>query len=114
MARLEPGGGLAGRFGLDAFTLVVLVLAATYFALGWTPSSYGAVLDRVGATGLGLVAGEPREIRSDEWARGTPYIQAAVNNDFKRFNATSIYHEDLRNFNGLPLADWSLLFKPYF
>ena len=114
MARLEPARGLAGRFGLDAFTLVVLVLAATYFALGWTPSSYGTVLDRVGATGLGLVAGEPREIRSDEWARGTPYIQAAVNNDFKRFNATSIYREDLRNFNGLPLADWSLLFKPYF
>lgn len=100
--------------GLDSFAAGVLLLAVGCVALAWTPSSYGALLDTLGASGEGLVVGEPREIRSDEWAVWTPYIQATVNNDFQRINETSIYREDLRNFNGLPLLDWALFFKPYF
>ena len=98
--------------GLDSFAAGVLLLALGCVALAWTPSSYGALLDTLGASGEGLVVGEPREIRSDEWAVWTPYIQATVNNDFQRINETSIYREDLRNFNGLPLLDWALFFKP--
>ena len=102
------------KSGLDTFTIVVLLLAAVYFSMAWTPSSYGRALDQVGASGLGLVLGEPRHIRSDEWTLGTPYVQLAVNNDFRRYNTTSLYGEDLRNLNGLPLADWSIAFKPQF
>jgi len=97
----------------DGFTLSVVVLTAAYGVLGWTPSSYGVQLARIGLPGAGLVAGEPREIREDEWVRWTSFVRVAVNNRFQRFNATSPYGEDLRNVEGLPLADWGLLFKPY-
>lgn len=102
------------RLGLDAFTVVVGLGAVLYLALGWTPSSYAAVFDRLGAPRQGLVFGEPREIREDEWARWTPFMQAAVRGGFRRYNETSLYREDLRNVEGLPLADWALVLKPYF
>ncbi|HSF03859.1 MAG TPA: hypothetical protein VLA62_12660, partial [Solirubrobacterales bacterium] len=76
--------------------------------------SYALVFDLVGLPREGLVFGEPREIRQDEWVRWTPFMRAAVNNHFGRFNETSLYREDLRNVEGLPLADWALAFKPYF
>jgi hypothetical protein len=98
----------------DPFTFAVLIAALAYVGLAWTPSSYERVFQRIGVPGTGLVLGEAREIRSDEWALWTPYIQAAVNTGFSRFNTTSLYREDFRNFNGLPLADWAILFKPYF
>ncbi len=107
-------GSLRTASTRDPFTLVVLMAALVYVALAWTPSSYGQVFERVGASGTGLVLGQPRDIRSDEWSLWTPLIQATVNNGFERFNRTSIYAEDLRNLNGLPLADWSLVFKPFF
>ena len=77
------------KSGLDTFTIVVLLLAAVYFSMAWTPSSYGRALDYVGASGLGLALGEPRHIRSDEWTLGTPYVQLAVNNEFRRLNTPS-------------------------
>lgn len=101
------------RVGVDRFAAVVLVSAAIYVGLAWSPSSYGEVLSQMGVPGEGLVLGQPRAIRSDEWALWTPLIQASVNNEFARFNETSVYREDLRNFNGLPLADGALVFKPY-
>jgi hypothetical protein len=102
------------RFGLDAFTLAVGVGAFVYVALEWTPSSYAAVFDRLGAPRAGLVFGEPREIREDEWVRWTPFIQAAVRGGFRRTNTTSLYEEDLRNVEGVPLRDWALVLRPYF
>ena len=106
--------GLSDALRPDRFTAGVLAAAALYVALAWSPSSYGIVLERLGAGGAGLVAGTPREVRADEWAIWTPYLQAAVHNGFQRFNSTSVYGEDLRNYNGLPLADWGLALKPYF
>lgn len=117
---MEAGDSAAGEprrswFGrLDLFSLVVLLLGVVYAGLAWTPSSYGLVLSKIGLKGEGLVAGKPKGIRSDEWAVWTPYTQAAVNNGFERFNQTSPYAEDLRNFNSLPLKDWALPFKPQF
>lgn len=99
---------------IDWFSWLVLVLGLAYVWQGWTPSSYGWVLEQFGAKGLGLVWGTPKGIRSDEWAVWTPYLQIAVNNGFGRFNATSPFGEDLRNFNALPLKDWGLIFKPQF
>jgi hypothetical protein len=108
----SPGARLLS--GPDGFTLGVLLAAAVYVLLGWSPSSYGVQLARIGLPGAGLVAGEPREIREDEWGRWTSFVRVAVNNDFQRFNRTSPYGEDLRNVEGLPLADWGLIFKPYY
>ncbi len=98
----------------DHFTILVVLAAAVYVLLAWSPSSYARVFDLVGLPREGLVFGEPREIREDEWVRWTPFMRAAMNNQFGRFNETSLYREDLRNVEGLPLADWGLVFKPYF
>ena len=83
-----------------------------YVCFGLTPSSYGLVLDIIGAHEAGPALGSGRPIRTDEWSVLTPYFQAAVRNKFQRFNEYSFYHEDLRNFYPLPLEDWSLAFKP--
>ncbi len=94
------------------FLFAVAMGGVVYAAFGLTPSSYGLVLQRLGAPELGPVAGSAREIRSDEWSITTPYFQAAVRNRFQRVNEGSFYREDLRNFEALPLADWGLIFKP--
>jgi hypothetical protein len=102
------------RLRAEGFALAILLLGAGYTALEWTPSSYALVLERLAIEDTGLVAGRPRAIRQDEWLRWTPFIQAAVNNDLGRHNERSLYREDLRGVEGLPLSDWALVFKPYF
>lgn len=99
---------------LDLFSIAVLMAGILYVALAWTPSSYGVALGAIGLPREGLVAGMPQPIRSDEWVVWTPYIQIAVENGFQRYVESSVYGEDLRNFNGLPLLDWALPFKPQF
>ena len=94
------------------FLVAVALAGIIYACLGLTPSSYGLVLVQIGAPEAGPVAGSARMIRADEWAIATPFFQAAVRNRFQRLNQTSFYREDLRNFYALPLADWSLVFKP--
>ncbi len=79
-----------------------------------TPSSYGHALSLLGMNGDGLIFGTPRPVRSDEWAVWTPYLQSLINNGFSRYNEFSLYHEDFRNFNALPILDWALVFKPQF
>ncbi|WP_155301378.1 DUF7657 domain-containing protein [Cupriavidus necator] len=91
---------------------MLLLLGLIYVGNTWSPSSYGVVLERIGAKGDGLHFGTPRPIRSDEWSVVTPLTQATVRNGLQRFNSTSLYGEDLRINYGLPIADWGLLFKP--
>ncbi|MGR5058273.1 DUF7657 domain-containing protein [Vibrio rotiferianus] len=100
------------RLALDKFDwfCVALLIPITVFAI--TPSSYGIVLELFGYKGEGLLWASPRMIRSDEWVVWTPYMQMAVLNGFERFNELSVYHQDLRGFNALPLWDWALVFKP--
>jgi len=94
------------------YALLLLVCGAVYVGQYWSPSSYGIVLGQLGVTNSGLVFGEPRADRSDEWAVVTPLTQATVNNGLKRINTTSFYQEDLRINYGLPIADWGMIFKP--
>jgi hypothetical protein len=95
------------------FLAAVALGGIAYVCAGWTPTSYGFVLEEIlKADNSGPVAGTARVIRSDEWAVATPTFQAAVRNRFQRINETSFYREDLRCFYALPLADWSLIFKP--
>src|SRR5947209_2919248 len=94
------------------FVITLVVIAFLYTAFSLSPSSYGITLQLIHAPNPGLVAGHPKSIRSDEWGVWTPFFQATVRNHFHRFNATSLYNEDLRNVNALPLKDWGLIFKP--
>jgi len=99
----------------DYIVTAFITLGIIYTLLALSPSSYSIVLKDY----LNIQNSEPylfkaKPIRSDEWAVWTPYLQATANNDFERFNETSIYKEDLRNFNSLPLFDWALIFKPQY
>lgn len=94
--------------------VLLLLMGCVYVGNTWSPSSYGHVLQLAGAQDTGVVWGEPRPIRSDEWSVTTPLTQATVNNGFERFNATSYYNEDLRSNYGMPIRDWGMLFKPTF
>lgn len=92
--------------------LALLLAGLVYVGNAWSPSSYALVLQHLGASATGLVWGEPRAVRADEYAVVTPLTQATVNNGFARMNATSPYGEDLRINYGLPIHDWGLAFKP--
>lgn len=94
------------------YILIVLLCGFVYVSQYWSPSSYGLVLRQIGLKDVGTVFGEPRPIRSDEWAVVTPLTQATVNNHFERINKTSFYEEDLRINFGLPIFDWGMIFKP--
>ena len=112
----EPGGPSRAASRKDSFTpifLAILLLAGlVYTACKMTPSSYGAALAFILAPQDGPTLGVSRPIRSDEWAILTPQVQAAVRNHFQRFNETSFYREDMRNYFMPPLKDWGLIFRP--
>jgi len=99
----------------DYIVTTFIIIGIIYTLLALSPSSYNIALkENFGIHNAGPYIFKAKPIRSDEWAVWTPYIQATVNNDFRRFNETSIYNEDLRNFNSLPLLDWALIFKPQY
>ncbi len=66
------------EFKLDKFDVFCLLLLIPIVIFALTPSSYGAALSLFGFDGEGLIAGNPRGMRTDEWAVWTPYIQMAV------------------------------------
>lgn len=90
----------------------LFLLGAIYVFNSWSPSSYGFFLKKIEPENSGVVWGEPRGIRSDEWGVVTPLTQATINNNFERYNKNSFYGEDLRINYGLPIFDWGLVFKP--
>ncbi|MEB5705525.1 DUF7657 domain-containing protein [Pantoea anthophila] len=90
----------------------LFLLGMIYVFNSWSPSSYGFFLKKIDSHNTGIVWGEPRGIRSDEWAVVTPLTQATINNSFERYNKTSFYGEDLRINYGLPIFDWGMIFKP--
>jgi len=98
--------------------LVKLFLLSLFcaFFLGNTLSlsNYGAVLSILGVADSGPLAGSPQELPGLDLEPYiyTPMYQIAVNNDFERYNHTSLFDEDLRAFYSLPIADWGLVFKP--
>jgi hypothetical protein len=101
------------KISLPQVILAFSLLGILYVMNSWTPSSYGCALTWLGVDNRPFY-GESRSIRSDEWCVFTPTVQATVNNNFKRYNKTSIYDDDLRVNWGMPIYDWALIFKPYF
>lgn len=102
------------RRGLDPFVLVVLALCAFYAGNRLSPSSYGQVLRDLKTPVDGVVFGEPRPIRSDEFAIWTPLVQIAVDQNFENRPVEKLTDQSLRTLMPLPVRDWGLLFKPTF
>jgi hypothetical protein len=94
------------------FVGALVILGAIYVSQTWSPSSYGLVLQQLEAKNTGLVVGEPKPVRADEWAVITSLTAASVNNHFERYNKTSPYNDDLRIAFGIPIDDWGYFFKP--
>ena len=110
---MAEGNAMKRSIRLRPIAFIALFLAGlVYVSQYFSPSSYAVVLRELAVLDVGLVWGQPRPIRSDEWAVVTPLTQAAVHNDFGRVNETSYYKEDLRINYGLPIRDWGLVFKP--
>lgn len=105
-------GDVLMKYRENFFEIFCLSCLFLYTLFYFTPSSYSIALDLIGVEHK-VFYGTPRGIRSDEWAVWTPYFQAVVNNDFGRFDESSIYNIDFRNFYSLPVLDWGLLFKPF-
>lgn len=102
------------RFPADPFLLGVALAALLATAFAISPSSYGIVLRQLGAADDGVLLGEPRPIRSDEYALWTPMLQAAAAGGYGQTNDSSLYGESQRHLYPLPLYDWGLAFKPTF
>lgn len=101
------------RFSFEKVLFATFLLVGLFYVgNAWSPSSYGIFLQQHTPDDTGIVWGQPRAIRSDEWAVVTPLTQATVNNNFERYNKTSFYNEDLRINYGLPIFDWGMVFKP--
>ncbi len=96
------------------FIILVLLVGFLYFSFSLSPSSYSNILNQIGAKNSGLIWGEPRIYRSDEFAVNTPIVQAVVNNNFQRINETSLFKEDFRSAFSFPIFDWGMFFKPYY
>lgn len=90
----------------------VALMGVIYVSQTWSPSSYGLVLRQLQAKNTGIVLGEPKPIRSDEWGVITSLTAASVNNHFERYNKTSPYNDDLRIAFAVPINDWGWFFKP--
>lgn len=91
--------------------VIMMACAFVYIINAWSPSSYSLALNAIGVEAKPDL-GHARQIRTDEYWVQTPLTQALVNNNFKRFNSTSLYNEDLRINYGLPIFDWGMIFKP--
>jgi hypothetical protein len=92
--------------------IVIALLGVVYVSQTWSPSSYGLVLRALHANNTGIVAGEPKPIRSDEWAVITSLTAGSVNNHLDRYNKTSPYNDDMRIAFAVPINDWGWVFKP--
>jgi hypothetical protein len=92
----------------------VVVCGCLYVGLRWSPSSYAIVLQQLGVTETGVVAGLPRTIRADEYVWQTPLLQMTLRSGFHRFDTMPPYFEDLRTLYAMPILDWAIIFKPQF
>jgi len=89
----------------------ILLIAVCYVALALSPSHYQIGLSKLGVD-VQPLWGVARPIRSDDWMVFTPLTQLAVRGGFSSHDQVSPYGQSLKIFMPLPIADWSLMFKP--
>jgi hypothetical protein len=109
-----------GADGLPSWRVMVvppaalLLVAAVAVALGLNGFSSGAFHDEL-STGPDpqLIAGEPRDIRTDEWYVQTSWAIAQVEQGLPVENTTFPGGMDATLPQDLPRADWTVAFRPH-
>jgi hypothetical protein len=101
-----------GRRFDRVFAGCLFAFGALYVALALTPTHFAEALEALGYPDVGLVLGRSHSIRSDDYFVTTSLLRSAVRNGFEPTSAVSPYHESLKTFIAMPLADWGIVFKP--
>ena len=96
-------------FTTHRFESSAIVIFLVYVFLRFTPSSYSLALQLLGAEDDGLLYGNPRPIKSDEWTTGTPEIIARILHP----DVATFYHylPNLLN-DPLPHNSFRVIFQP--
>ncbi|WIE74622.1 hypothetical protein [Curtobacterium sp. MCSS17_007] len=96
------------------FPVLVVLVLGVLTALGISGSSTGNYWGFFGqGADPGLMAGEPRPIRTDEWLVQSSWIVSQVQQGFPVVNQTLPGGMDATIQNDLPSWDWSTLFRPH-
>ena len=98
------------RRAMWIFPAIVLVTALVLTAFGLSGSST-ALLGPPGGQ-QGVVAGESRPVRSDEWLIRTPLVVGQVARGFPRYADVGVGEHDMSVLSDLPVADWPVVFHP--
>lgn len=101
---------LTSAWLFPAITLLVLA-GLTFFKISGTSISVYSFVYNNGRD-PGIVFGEPRGVRSDEWLVNTQLTIAQANNDFRRINENLGEGQDMSVNIDVPYKEWSELLKP--
>ncbi|MBD8468419.1 hypothetical protein IFU30_19285 [Plantibacter sp. CFBP 8798] len=106
--------GLPNRRTLMVPLVALLVVFIALVAAGITGSSSGILNQSVNsAADPNLLAGEPRNIRSDEWSVQTSWVISQVEQGLPVVNENFPGGMDSTVQNDLPSGDWSMAFRPH-
>lgn len=94
------------------FPIVVGVLFVVLTASGLNGSSIGALTSH-GAAGSGVIAGNPREVRSDEFLVRTPIVAGQAERGFPSEVESGIGEHDVTVLVDVPTTNWAMLFRPH-
>lgn len=105
------------NFGLNTKSILIIVIAmmcVIFVSNAFVLSNYGEILTFLGVPNSDAFIGTPKLVPGLDLEAYiyTPHFQILVNNDFERFNKTSLFNEDLKSLYSLPIVDWGLIFKP--
>lgn len=103
----------AYNFLIFPFLLVVIVLFFTISRVsGSSIGEYNEYLQGPNYKDPGLLFGQARSIRSDEWLVETPFTLSQRNNNFEVFNNRIGLGQDMTLIGDAPTKHWSVLFQP--
>jgi hypothetical protein len=112
VSEVARGGRLRRLDRRWIFPAVVMVLWALLTASGLNGSSVGALSDLPGGDSS-VLAGNPREIRSDEFYVRTPIVAGQAERGFPARAELGVGEHDLTVLVDLPTSDWSMAFRPH-
>lgn len=93
-----------------ALVLFALLIATTFKISGSSIAVYEYFLGE--DVQKNLLVGQPRTVRSDEWAVNTPFVISQVNDNFPEFSSDIGQGQDMSVVVDVPYRDWSSFFKP--
>ncbi|MFB2557316.1 DUF7657 domain-containing protein [Herbiconiux liangxiaofengii] len=106
--------GLPNRLAFFWFPAVLVVAFIVLVASGISGSSTGIHWNTFGeGVDPALIAGKPRQIRSDEWLVQSSWIVSQSQQGFPTLNETLPGGMDATVQNDLPSWDWSSIFRPH-